>query len=231
MLKREIKDILLGSADVGWILEPEAKRLLSLSGIDVPEFEWARNAKNALQFAKKIGYPVVAKIVSPKVLHKTESRGVVLGVQDAAELGETFERFRTVEGFAGMLIEEMVNGVEVIVGAKSDYQFGPVVLMGLGGTGVEIYRDTALRMAPLVRDDVVSMIDSLKAHELLYGYRGSDPINLEELTRTILAFSDLIMDMEEYFESVDLNPVMCSSDRCVVADAWIILKTRQPVST
>lgn len=73
MLKREIKDILLGSADVGWVLEPEAKQLLSLSGIDVPKFEWATNAKEALQFAKKIGYPVVAKIVSPRVLHKTEA--------------------------------------------------------------------------------------------------------------------------------------------------------------
>ena len=95
----------------------------------------------------------------------------------------------------------------------------------VGGTAVEIYKDTALRMAPLKEVDIESMLKGLKAHELLKGYRGSQPVNLKELVRTLMAFSSLVMDLEGYFESIDLNPVMCSSKRCVVADARIMLQS------
>jgi len=223
MLKKELKSIIMASKEFGWILEPEAKRLLSISEIDVPKFLWAKSSKEATQFAKKIGFPVVAKLISPKALHKSDVHGVVLGINSDEELAETFGRFSSFEGFAGMLIEEMVSGTELIVGAKVDYQFGPVILLGMGGTAVEIYKDTTLRMAPLKEADVESMLKGLKARELLKGYRGSQPVNLKELIRTLMAFSTLVMDLEGIFESIDLNPVMCSSSRCVVADARIIL--------
>jgi succinyl-CoA synthetase beta subunit len=213
----------MASKKFGWILEPEAKRLLSISGIDVPKFLWAKGLKEATQFAGGIGYPVAAKLVSPKALHKSDVHGVVLGINSDEELAEIFGRFRSFQGFAGMLIEEMVSGIELMVGAKLDYQFGPVILLGLGGTAVEIYKDTRLRMAPLKEVDVESMLKGLKAHELLKGYRGSQPVNLKELTRTLMAFSTLVMDLEGIFESIDLNPVMCSPSRCVVVDARIIL--------
>jgi succinyl-CoA synthetase beta subunit len=223
MLKKELKSIIMASKEFGWILEPEAKRLLSISGIDVPKFLWAKSSKEAAQFAGGIGYPVAAKLISPKALHKSDVHGVVLGINSDEELAETFGRFSSFEGFAGMLIEEMVSGIELMVGAKVDYQFGPVILLGLGGTSVEIYKDTRLRMAPLKEVDVESMLKGLKAHELLKGYRGSQPVNLKELTRTLMAFSTLVMDLEGIFESIDLNPVMCSPSRCVVVDARIIL--------
>jgi succinyl-CoA synthetase beta subunit len=224
MLKKEYKTIIMASKEFGWILEPEAKRLLSISGIDVPKYLWAKSLKEAVRFAGKIGYPVVAKLISPKALHKSDVHGVVLGINSDEKLGETFDQFCTFEGFAGMLIEEEVSGVELIVGAKLDYQFGPVIILGMGGTSVEIYKDTTLRMAPLKEVDVESMLRGLKARELLKGYRGSQPVNLKELTRTLMAFSGLVMDLEGYYESIDLNPVMCSSHRCVVADARIILE-------
>ena len=224
MLKKEFKAIIMASKEFGWVLEPEAKRLLSLSGIDVPKFLWAKSSEEAAQFAKKNGYPVVAKLVSPKALHKSDVHGVVVGIDSDKNLEETFHRFSSFEGFAGMLVEEMVSGTELIVGAKVDYQFGPVILLGMGGTAVEIYKDTTLRMAPLKEVDVESMLKGLKAHELLKGYRGSQPVNLKELTRTLMVFSSLVMDLEGYIESIDLNPVMCSSTRCVVADARIILE-------
>jgi acyl-CoA synthetase (NDP forming) len=123
-----------------------------------------------------------------------------------------------------MLVEEMLTGIEVIVGAKVDHQFGPVILFGMGGTAVEIYRDVSLRMAPLGQKDAESMIRCLKARPLLEGYRGREPVNLDELTRLLKTFSDVVMDLETEIESVDLNPVICSSKRCVVADARIILK-------
>lgn len=224
MLRKEIKDILSASKELGWVLEPEAKRLFSLAGLDIPKFAWANELEEAIRFAKEVGYPVVAKVVSSKVLHKSDLGGVVVGIEGDVELRETFRRFSRFEGFAGMLVEEMLSGVELIVGAKMDYQFGPVILLGLGGTGVEIYQDTSLRMAPLDQRDVNSMVKGLKARRLLEGYRGSEPVNLEELTRMLIAFSSLAMELEGLIESIDLNPVMCSSSKCVVADARILLK-------
>jgi acyl-CoA synthetase (NDP forming) len=209
-------------------LEPEAKRLLSLTGITIPRFLWARKEEEALRFVEKIGYPVVAKVISPKVLHKSERNGVVVDIDSDDQLIATFERFCQIEEFAGLLVEEMVSGIDLIVGAKIDYQFGPVVLLGIGGTGVEIYRDVTLRMAPLALKDVESMIKCLKAHRILEGYRGAPPIDLKALERLLLTFSDLVMDLERFIESIDLNPVICSPSRCVVADARIMLSHRDP---
>ena len=107
---------------------------------------------------------------------------------------------------------------------KIDYQFGPIILLGIGGTGVEIYRDTTVRMAPLHPRDTESMVKSLKARQLLEGYRGSKPVNLKELSRMLMAFSDLVTEIQDEIESVDLNPVLCTVEKCVVADARIILK-------
>ena len=223
MLRTEIKDILSASRDLGWVLEPEAKRLCSLAGLTVPRFMWATEVDKAIRFAGKIGYPVVAKVVSPQVLHKSDVGGVVVDIDSDKKLREAFHRLSHITGFAGMLVEEMVSGIELIAGAKIDYQFGPVILLGVGGTGVEVYRDITMRMAPLKAEDVTSMVRALKAHHLLEGYRGSEPISMSELTRTMVAFSDLVMDLEELIESIDLNPLLCTADRCVVADARIML--------
>jgi acyl-CoA synthetase (NDP forming) len=224
LLKKGMRDILTASRNVGWVMEPQAKQLFSMVGLTVPRFGWANTEGEALQCAKEIGYPVVAKVVSPRVVHKSDRNGVALGLASDTELVETMRRFSQVEGFAGVIVEEMMSGLELMVGAKIDYQFGPVILMGIGGTGVEIYQDIALRMAPLHQRDVESMVKGLKAGQLLKGYRGSEPINMGELTRLLVTFSGLVMDLEEYIESIDLNPVICSSNACVIADARIMLK-------
>ena len=224
MLMREIRDIISSSKATGWVLEPEAKRLFSFLGLDVPRFGWAKKVEEAIQFAEEIGYPVVGKVVSPKLVHKSDKNGVEIGIDNDGKLKETFRRFSQIDGFAGMLVEEMISGIELIVGAKVDDQFGPVVLLGIGGTGVEIYKDVTLRMAPLALKDIESMIRCLKAHSLLEGYRGSKPVNLQELNRVLKTFSDFVMDLESLIESIDLNPVICSPTRCVVADARIMLR-------
>jgi hypothetical protein len=223
MLTREMEEILSASKTGGWVLEPQAKRLFSLAGIDVPRYAWVR-IEDAIPFAEEIGYPVVAKIVSPEVVHKSEHNGVAVGIKDGKELKATFKRFSQLEGFNGVLVEEMLSGIELILGAKVDLQFGPVVLFGIGGIWVEIYRDVVLRMAPLQPKDVDSMVKCLKGHRILEGYRGADPVNLQELKRLLVTFSNLVMDLEKYMESIDLNPVICSSTRCVVADARIMLR-------
>jgi acyl-CoA synthetase (NDP forming) len=218
-----MEKILSNSKGTGWVLEPDAKRLFSLAGMDVPRFTWAVTPEEAIRFAKEIGYPVVAKVVSPRVIHKSERNGVAIGLTADRDLVETFRRFSQIEEFAGMLVEETFSGRELIVGARVDYQFGPVVLLGMGGTAVEIYQDISMRMAPLGPRDVETMVQSLKAHPLLAGYRGAEPINRGELTRLLMTFSALVVDLGERIDSIDLNPVICSSSRCTVADARIIL--------
>lgn len=225
MLDKQIKEILTLSIKNGWVLEPDAKRLLALSGMEVPKYFWAKTVDEALQFSQKVGYPAVAKVISPQTIHKSDVGGVVTGIVDEKALTETFQRFKSIKGFSGMLVEETLSGFELIVGAKKDHQFGPVVLLGIGGTGVEIYRDTMLRMVPLKSTDIESMITGLKAHQLLEGYRGAEPVNLQALKRLLALFSDLVIAVEDYFDSIDLNPVMCNSQKCVVADARIMLQS------
>ncbi|MBN1848883.1 MAG: acetate--CoA ligase family protein [Deltaproteobacteria bacterium] len=227
MMNQEITRILSSAEKTGWVLEPEAKRLLKIAGLPVPNFLWAKTLEQASAFAERIGYPVTAKIVSPKAIHKSDINGVVVGTKDYASLKETHKRFQNLEEFSGILIEEIVSGLEMIIGAKTDYQFGPVILLGIGGTGVEIYQDTVLRMAPLMEKDVVSMIRGLKAHQLIEGYRGHPPVDIKALTRLLLDFSGLVMEISDNIESIDLNPVMCSSDNCIVADARIILRKKE----
>jgi len=150
---------------------------------------------------------------------------VVVGIEEEGALTEIYERLSLLDGFSGLLVEETISGIELIVGAKMDYQFGPVIVLGMGGTGVEIYQDVTMRMAPLEERSVDAMFRSLKARPILEGYRGGRPINLAALKHLILTFSDLVMALEAHIESMDLNPVMCSPERCVVADARIMLKT------
>lgn len=225
MLTDKMRSILSEARGAGWLMEPQVKELLSLAGVEVTRFVWARDADEAVGFARSIGYPVVAKIVSPKVIHKSDIGGVVVGIRDDEGLIKTFERFRKIDGFAGVLVEEPLSGTEIIVGAKIDHQFGPVLLVGAGGTAVEIYKDVALRMMPVGKEDVTSMVGCLKAHQLLEGYRGADPVDMEKLSALLMNFSALVMDLGAMVASIDLNPVMCSSSRCVVADGRIMLNT------
>ena len=122
-----------------------------------------------------------------------------------------------------MHVEPMARGVELIVGATMDRQFGPVVLLGIGGTMVEIYKDTVVRMAPLNADDVRAMVKCLKAKALLEGYRGKPAVSIDPLTDLLVRFSEMAMDLEGEIASIDLNPVMASAEGCIVADARMIL--------
>jgi hypothetical protein len=189
----------------------------------VLDFSLAATPSEARAAADRISYPVVAKVVSAAIVHKSDVGGVVVGIENAARLNAVFDRLSALEGFAGMLVEEMLPGTELIVGAQVDVQFGPVILLGIGGIGVEIYRDTVIRMAPLNAKDVPAMVAGLKGTALLNGFRGAEPINIPELTRLMLSFSELVVDLDDAIASIDLNPVKCTGTRCVVADARIML--------
>ena len=227
MPSKQMKEIFAASRAAGWVLEPRAKELLAAAGMPVPRFTWAHDKAEATRFAKAIGYPVVAKVVSPAILHKSDVGGVIMSIKDDSELAAAYERLKTLKGFAGALVEEMVEGMELIVGAKVDYQFGPAILLGIGGTSVEIYKDTSIRMAPLKPRDVEAMVHGLRAHQLLEGFRGAPPINRQALTALLMAFSVLVMEAEAEIESIDLNPVKCTAERCLVADARIMLAEKE----
>jgi acetate---CoA ligase (ADP-forming) subunit beta len=222
-MQNEIKTIIEQFKTGGWVSEPDAKKIMQLAGLDIPKFILTDSVKQAADFLKNAEKPVVAKAVSEKIMHKTEHKAVVTGIDSVEKLEKEMNRLLTLEGCKSVLVEEMIQGIEVIVGAKVDFQFGPVVVLGLGGTLVEIYNDTAIRMAPLKPNDASSMINSLKAKALLLGYRGKQGVNTEVLINTLVSFSYLIMELENSMESLDLNPVICTKDRCVIADARIIL--------
>ena len=225
MLKKSLRKVLSASQEHGWVMEPECKQILKDIGISVPKFRVVTEWEEALGAADDIGYPLVCKVVSPAVIHKSDSGGVMVGIDNQRKLKSAYQKLKQLDGFRSMLMEETVDGVELIVGAKNDYQFGPVILTGIGGTGVEIYQDTSIRMAPITSKDIESMLRDLKAYPLLEGYRGSTPVNLKKIKDLLLSFSDLVLELEDVFESIDLNPVMCSQQTCVVADARIMLNS------
>ncbi len=216
------------STERGWVLEPDAKQILANQGFDVPDSIVTSDPETAGKFLAGTSGPVVIKAVSPKILHKTEHRAVVIGITEQDRLLQEMDRLLALEGCKTVLVEAMVPaGIELFVGAKNDPQFGPVVILGVGGTAVELYNDTAIRMAPIGPGDVASMVDSLKAGQVLKGFRGDAGVNMTALTDLMVRFSHLAMALEQSFLSMDLNPVICNPDNCMVVDARIILKTDQ----
>ena len=220
------KACIQSSAERGWVLEPEAKQILANQGFDLPDSIVTKDPEKAAQFLAAATGPVVIKAISPKILHKTEYKAVVIGITEKEDLFREMDRLLALDGCKTVLVEAMVpEGIELFVGAKNDVQFGPVVILGLGGTAVELYNDTAIRMAPIQAEDVVSMVDSLKSGQVLKGFRGDAGVNMTALTDLMVRFSHLSMALEETFVSMDLNPVICTQDNCMVVDARIMLKT------
>lgn len=216
--------ILNASRADGWVMEPHAKDLLRTYGLPTTRYFWAKSLDASLQGAKEVGYPLVAKVVSPDILHKSDVGGVVVGVEDSRELEEVYHRMSGLKGFQGLLLDQMVQGVEMIVGGKEDPQFGTVVVVGIGGTSVEVYKDVSIRMAPVSFPDAMDAIESIRGRKLLEGYRGQESVNKTKLAELIFSFSQMAFDLRDEVESIDLNPVLCNRKRAVIADARFMLK-------
>lgn len=224
MMEHIVDGILAAAARDGWVLEPDAKRLLGEAGLDVPRGRLATTADDAVVAARELGFPVVAKVVSPAVVHKTEVGGVILRLASDDAVREAFGRLSTAPGFRGALIEETLAGVEAIVGGRWDPQFGAVVLLGVGGTGVEIYRDVALRLAPVSEAEAGEMLDALTGATLFLGHRGAPPIARGALGALVARFSTLLAALGDRVSSVDLNPVFCGPERAVIGDARFLIE-------
>ncbi|HEX5185300.1 MAG TPA: acetate--CoA ligase family protein, partial [Nitrososphaeraceae archaeon] len=210
------------------ITEEDAKSILSLYGIKVPDYSIVTTDSEAVSKAKEIGFPLVAKIVSDQILHKTDVQGVKIGLQNENEVKETFldmyNRLSKDYKIKGVLLEKMVpKGIELIVGLQNDPQFGPVIMLGLGGIYTELFKDVSFRVLPISKQDALDMINDLRAKEILQGFRGSQKINLDMLCDAIIKIGNLGFDLAKYINSVDFNPIIVYPDNYYVVDAKIIL--------
>ena len=209
---------------------PEAKRVCDAYHIPLPAEALACTREEAMSVAERIGYPVVAKIVSPQILHKTEASGVLVGLASAEEVGDAYEQivanaraYRADAEIRGVQIQQMqpANGVEVLVGAITDPSFGPLVTFGVGGVLVEILRDVTFRLAPTSTDEALAMIDGIAAADMLRGARGAPGVDRAALAAIIGRVSDLVSDFAEIAE-VDLNPVLARPEGAIAVDARIV---------
>ena len=213
------------------ITEEVAKSILKNYGIKVPGYALVNSADQAAKAAKKLGFPLVMKVVSPQILHKTDVGGVKVGLDNVNDVKKTFndmyKRLSKKKGvqLKGILLEKMVpKGTELIVGLQNDPQFGPVIMVGIGGVLTEVFRDVAFRMLPITTSDAKSMLDELKGSKMLKGFRGSEPIDINMLSKALVQIGKLGVDNASHFDSIDFNPIVVYPKSYAVVDAKIILR-------
>ncbi|MHA1628376.1 MAG: acetate--CoA ligase family protein [Candidatus Baldrarchaeia archaeon] len=216
-----------------YLLESEAKTVIREYGIPVTRFEVARTMDEAVEYAEKIGYPVVLKIISPDIIHKSDVGGVMINLKDENEVKKAYEdiinNVRKHKGNAriiGVLVQEYAPEpiAEVIVGMTKDPQFGPAIMFGLGGIFVEVFKDVSFRIAPLTEYDAREMITEIKSYPILTGIRGRKPVDINELVNIILKVSKLVTEHPE-IDQLDLNPIFAYDEGALTVDARIILSS------
>ncbi len=213
------------------LTEVEAKHILKEAGLNVVDSRLAKDKAEAQATAKELGYPVVLKILSPDIVHKSDVGGVKLGLQDESAVGAAYDEIMAAAKKAspeanihGVSVQTMAKpGLEVILGITKDPQFGPVLMFGLGGILVEVLKDVAFRIVPLNKRDAGQIVREIKGYPLLEGYRGQEPANVEKLEEEILKLSAFVESHPEIKE-LDLNPVFAYKDGVTAVDARIVLE-------
>ena len=213
------------------LTEFESKQVLAAYGIPIVETIVASTEQEAVAAAEKIGYPVVLKLFSETITHKTDVGGVQLNLKDADAVREAYRRIQTSvrekagEGhFLGVTVQHMIklDGYEIILGSSLDPQFGPVILFGLGGQLVEVFQDRALALPPLTTTLARRMMERTKIYKALKGVRGRKPVDLAELEQMLVRFSHLVVE-QRWIKEVDINPMLASPDRIVALDARVVI--------
>ena len=212
------------------LTEVESKQLLEEAGIPAAHAHLAASRDTAVKAARDIGFPVVLKVVSPQITHKTDVGGVKLDLKSPEEVAAAFDEIMATARRAapdaaidGVSVQQMARpGIEVIVGVSTDPQFGPVIMFGLGGVLVEVLKDVSFRIIPIAARDARQMIREIKGFPLLEGYRGQDPADLAALESLLLRVSEFVEQQPEVSE-LDLNPVFAYKDGALAVDARIVL--------
>lgn len=214
------------------LLESEAKELCTYYGLPVPRYKMATTTEEALKGAKEIGYPLVMKVLSKDIVHKSDAGCVFLGIKSDEEIENAFniimanalQAYPNAE-IKGVILEEMLpKGIELAVGAIRDPEFGPTVMFGLGGIFIEVMNDVTFRVAPITKDEAKKMMKEVKGYRLLEGYRGQEPADTEAIAEIIAKVSQLITENEE-INQLDLNPIITWKKGAKIADAKILLST------
>ncbi len=205
----------------------KTKKLLEKYKIPFCQTKLAASLKEAVSFAKKAGYPLVLKISSPEVLHKTDLGLVKTDIDSLEELENAWNEItKTAKngniGMEGILVQKELSGTEIMIGMKRDAQFGPVIMFGLGGIFVEVLKDVSFRIAPVKKENALSMMKEIKGHKVLEGFRGQEPCNLDKLAEMIMALSELSL-VEEKVKEIDLNPVIANEKGAQVVDARFLI--------
>jgi len=209
------------------LLLQEAFEVLQAYGISVADYQVVQGKGDLQKAMEKLGKPVALKVVSPEISHKSDVGGVMLNLNDFSQAEKAYEKMNSLNQgkVAGVLVQKMVSdGKEVILGAKRDPSFGPVVLFGLGGIFVEILKETSLRVAPINRFEAEEMIAEIRGSDIFKGLRGEKPLDTEALVESLLRLSQLVIDFPE-IEGIDINPVKVLEKGAVAVDARIVLKT------
>lgn len=206
----------------------KTKKILSRYKVPLVKSFLAKNQAEAIKYAKLIGYPVVLKIVSPQILHKTEMGGIKTDVKNEKELIRSFfEILKSLKKnsprakIEGILIQKQIKGEQIIVGAKKDPIFGPIVMFGLGGIFVEIFKDVSFKLAPISQKEAREMIKSIKGFKILNGFRGGKKSNLIEIEKFLANVSELIS--KENIKEIDFNPIIVNEQKALACDVKIIL--------
>jgi succinyl-CoA synthetase beta subunit len=211
------------------LTEAESKKILAAAGLPVTREALARDPAEAARLAAEIGRPVALKIQSPDIPHKSDIGGVHLGARTSAQVEaaarqvfENAQRHCPGATIDGILVQEMVeDGVEFILGMSYDATFGPLLVCGAGGVTVELFKDTAVFLPPLMRDDVDRMLRSLKASKHFEGFRGAAPKDKDALIECCLRFSEFVTASDGQYAAIDLNPVFVCTHGVRIADALI----------
>jgi acyl-CoA synthetase (NDP forming) len=214
-----------------YLNEIESKQLLKEAGVPTTDIRLAKSRDEAVAFANQIGFPVVLKIISPDIVHKSDIGGVKLGLGDGTAVSKAYDEMMAAvkakqpsAKIDGVSVQNMARpGVEVIIGVSRDQQFGPVLMFGMGGILVELLKDVSFRIIPITRYDAHEMIREMKSFPLLEGYRGSEPASIEALEDLLLKVSELATKTPQIKE-MDLNPVFARRDDAIAVDARIILE-------
>lgn len=215
-------------------MEHESKDLIAKYDIPVGKYKVVKDENEAVKFARNIGYPVVAKLMSPEIIHKTEAGVIRLNLNSDEEVRKAYKevinngrKYNSEAQIEGVNIQKLVEKgvVETIIGGMRDINFGPVLMFGLGGIFVEIFKDVSYRVCPITRDETEKMIRSIKAFPLLDGYRGQAKADIDKIIDTLIKCCRLLIENPE-IEELDLNPVIVfeKGKGLIVVDARIILK-------
>ncbi|MSQ24857.1 MAG: acetyl-CoA synthetase [Dehalococcoidia bacterium] len=215
------------------LTEVESKRLLRDAGIPVTDTRLAGSKAEAQAIAKELGYPVVLKIVSPEITHKSDAGGVKLKLGDAGAVAAAYDEIiasakkaAPQASIAGVSVQPMAKaGTEIILGATKDPQFGPVVMFGLGGIFVEVMKDVSFRIVPLAARDAAQMVREIKGFPVLQGVRGQEPADLAAIERAIMQLSAFAEKHPEIKE-IDLNPVLVYRSGLIAVDARVVLEAK-----